>query len=220
MKWTDNAWKEISNTFKTIQEMPFIEELKLGTLPLDKFQFYMLQDARYLEHFGRVLAYLGSKCSQNDQALAFFDFAKNALIVEQALHESYFEQFGIKKIVPIETEPICHHYIHFLKSTAAFEPLEVGIAAVLPCFWIYKAIGDYIYEQQSKTNNPYSNWIQTYSGEDFSKSVMMAIDYVDQMADQTTETIRQSMLNTFEKASLLEYHFWQAAYDKKTWKIS
>ena len=78
--------------------------------------------------------------------LAFLQFAENAIIVENALHESYFEEFGISEKAIIQ--PACHHYIHFLKSTAALENLEVAMAAILPCFWIYKKVGDYIYENQ------------------------------------------------------------------------
>lgn len=217
MKWTDKAWTSIGPLLSRIFEMPFIQELQEGTLPLDKFQFYMLQDARYLEHFGRVLAYLGSKCIDNAQALAFFEFGKDALIVEKALHETYFTQFGLTNRQNTTIEPVCHHYIHFLKSTAAFEPLEVGMAAVLPCFWIYQVVGDTIYSKQSHTNNPYAAWIDTYSGDDFAKSVYLAKNHVDEMASNSTIAMQERMLDAFVDASRLEYFFWDAAYRQRSW---
>jgi thiaminase/transcriptional activator TenA len=45
--------------------------------------------------------------------------------------------------------------------------VEVTMASVLPCFWIYKKVGDHIYQQQNKQNNPYQTWIDTYAGEEF-----------------------------------------------------
>ena len=212
MNWTDQAWEAIQPIYQEILKMPFIEELKNGTLPLEKFQFYMLQDAKYLEHYGRALAALGSKAADNEMALDFFEFGKNALIVERALHEAYFKQFNLEPNQEITIEPVCHHYIHFLKSTVAYDPIEVATAAILPCFWIYKEVGDHIYQNQNTENNPYKNWIETYSGEEFAEGVKKALQYSNYMAENSTEKGRKAMLEAFIAASRLEFKFWDAAY--------
>ncbi len=217
MNWTDQAWEAIQPIYHEILKMPFIEELKNGTLPLEKFQFYMLQDAKYLEHYGRALAALGSKAADNEMALDFFEFGKNALIVERALHEAYFKQFNLEPNQEITIEPVCHHYIHFLKSTVAYDPIEVATAAILPCFWIYKEVGDHIYQNQNTENNPYKNWIETYSGEEFAEGVKKALQYSNDMAENSTEKGRKAMLEAFIAASRLEFKFWDAAYRNITW---
>ncbi|WP_409149745.1 thiaminase II [Sphingobacterium sp. BS-2] len=217
MNWTDQAWEAIQPIYQEILKMPFIEELKNGTLPLEKFQFYMLQDAKYLEHYGRALAALGSKAADNEMALDFFEFGKNALIVERALHEAYFKQFNLEPNQEITIEPVCHHYIHFLKSTVAYDPIEVATAAILPCFWIYKEVGDHIYQNQNTENNPYKNWIETYSGEEFAEGVKKALQYSNDMAENSTEKGRKAMLEAFIAASRLEFNFWDAAYRNITW---
>lgn len=218
MKWTDQAWNHIKPIYQQILDMPFILELANGTLALDRFQFYMLQDAKYLEHYGRALAALGAKAKDNQMALDFFEFAKNALIVESALHKGYFKEFGLESHSTIQVEPICHHYIHFLKSSVAYDPIEVSTAAILPCFWIYKEVGDHIVKHQTNNINPYKNWIDTYSGVEFAESVEKALAYTNWMAENTTEKTREEMLEAFEIACRLEYQFWNAAYQKITWK--
>ncbi|WP_313515463.1 thiaminase II [Sphingobacterium sp.] len=217
MKWTDQAWEAIQPIYQEILKMPFIEELKNGTLPLEKFQFYMLQDAKYLEHYGRALAALGSKAEDNEMALDFFEFGKKALIVERALHEAYFKQFKLEPNQEITIEPVCHHYIHFLKSTVAYDPIEVATAAILPCFWIYKEVGDHIYQNQNTDNNPYKNWIETYSGEEFAEGVKKALQYSNYMAENSTDKGRKAMLEAFIAASRLEFNFWDAAYRNIKW---
>ena len=217
MTWTTRAWHAIAPIYDKILNMPFIYELQNGTLPLEIFQFYMLQDAKYLEHFGRVLAYLGSKSSDNEVAHLYFQFGQNALLVEKALHEHYFEQFGISTTSATITQPVCHHYVHFLKSTAAFEATEVGFAATLPCFWIYKEVGDHIFQNRITGENPYHAWINTYSSAEFGDDVSRAKAHVNKMAADGTEAIRKKMLDAFVTASLLEYQFWEAAYLQKTW---
>jgi len=217
MKWTDQAWEAIQPIYHEILKMPFIEELKNGTLPLEKFQFYMLQDAKYLEHYGRALAALGSKAEDNEMALDFFEFGKNALIVERALHEPYLKQFKLEPNQEITIGPVCHHYIHFLKSTVAYDPIEVATAAILPCFWIYKEVGDHIYQNQNTDNNPYKNWIETYSGDEFAEGVKKALQYSNYMAENSTDKGRKAMLEAFIAASRLEFNFWDAAYRNIKW---
>lgn len=211
MNWSDQAWQSATPVYDRILQMPFLDELGKGTLPLEKFRFYIQQDSCYLEHFGRTLATIGAKAINLEDALSFIQFAANAIIVEKALHASYFRQFNIDDERKIE--PACHHYIHFLKSTAAFEPVEVAMAAVLPCFWVYKKVGDHIYTNQSGSQNPYKEWIETYAGEEFNKVVGSAIAICDNAASQVSNSIRDTMTHAFITACRLEYDFWDAAYN-------
>lgn len=215
MKWSEQTWEKIDTTYKGILNMPFVQELANGTLPKNKFQFYMAQDSLYLEHFGRALALIGAKSHDIGDALTYIRFAEGAIVVENALHESYFQDFGVTDKGTIQ--PACHHYTHFLKSTAALDPVEVALAATLPCFWIYKKVGDHIYKEQQIANNPYQRWIDTYGGEEFSNSVQRAIMICDLAAERSTPGIRTRMTEAFILASHLEYHFWDAAYTERTW---
>lgn len=215
MKWSTNTWEQIQPIYRKIIEMPFIQELMDGTLPLEKFQFYIAQDAHYLEHFGRSLSIIAARIPEIKDTLAFIRFAEGALVVENALHESYFKDFSIadKGIM----QPTCHHYTHFLKSTATTENVAVAVAAVLPCFWIYQEVGDYIYKHQKASNNPYQKWIDTYAGEEFSQLVQQAIAICDAIADSCTESQQVSMTAAFVTSSHLEFQFWDSAYHFRKW---
>lgn len=146
MKWSENAWKQIEEYYQLILAMPFVKELAEGSLSKEKFQFYMAQDSLYLEHFGRALALIGARAYNIQDVLSFTRFAENAIVVENALHESYFKDFDVTE--KGKMQPVCHHYVHFLKSTAALDAVEIAMAAVLPCFWIYQKVGDYIYDNK------------------------------------------------------------------------
>ncbi|MCJ7934963.1 MAG: thiaminase II [Chryseobacterium sp.] len=216
MKWSEQTWQTIEGYYQSILEMPFIKELSDGSLPQEKFRFYMAQDSLYLEHFGRTLSLIAAKIQDLQDVLAYMRFAENAIVVENALHESYFKDFGVADKGVLQ--PACHHYIHFLRSTAALEPVEIAVAAVLPCFWIYREVGDYIYRTQNTDNNPYEKWIDTYSGDEFSAAVDEAIAVCDKIAQQSTEETRKKMTEAFIMATRMEYHFWEAAYELKIWK--
>jgi len=216
MKWSEHTWQAIEERYQSILEMPFIKELSEGTLPQEKFRFYMMQDSLYLEHFGRTLSVIAAKIHDIKDVLAFMRFAENAIVVENALHEFYFQDFGVTDKGVLE--PACHHYIHFLRSTAALESVEIAAAAVLPCFWIYKKVGDYIYSHQNTVNNPYQKWIDTYGGDEFAVAVEQAITICDTLAENSTQEIQKRMTEAFVMASRMEYDFWEAAYELKTWK--
>lgn len=215
MTWSELTWNQCENRYQSILEMPFVVELANGTLPKEKFQFYMAQDSLYLEHFGRALALIAARANDISQTLKYLKYAETAIVVENILHESYFKDFGLTE--KGEIQPACHHYIHFLKSTAALDSVEIAMAAVLPCFWIYKKVGDHIYNHLHSENNPYQRWIDTYGGEEFADAVEQAINLCDEVASETTPAVREKMTEAFITSSRMEYHFWEAAYDLKKW---
>ncbi len=215
MKWSTKAWEHIQPIYDTIIAMPFIEELMEGTLALERFQFYIAQDSHYLEHFGKSLSLIAARMPDVNDSLAFIRFAEGAIVVENALHESYFRDFAVthKGVM----EPTCHHYVHYLKSCAALEQVEVAVAAVLPCFWIYQEVGQFIYKNQRPANNPYQKWIDTYAGDEFNAIVQRAIAICDDLAANCTPAQQDAMTRAFVASSHLEFQFWDSAYRLNKW---
>lgn len=215
MKWSDKAWEQSLPIYNKIIEMPFIKELMAGTLELEKFKYYVAQDAHYLEYFARALSGIAAKVENVDTMLDFIRFAEGAVVVERSLHHSYFKQYKIDEQVAIS--PTCHHYIHFLQSTVYMSHASVGIAAVLPCFWVYKKVGDYIIANQTKGANKYQEWINTYAGEEFGLLVEKAISICDKAAEKSTPEQQQKMTEVFLTACRLEFNFWDSAYRIEQW---
>jgi len=215
MNWSESAWQQGEPVYQKILQMPFIRELIAGTLDLEKFKFYIAQDSNYLEQFGRTLALIGARANAAEHVLRFIRFAEGAIVVEKALHASYFTEFGIEGKVPVS--PACHHYTNFLLKEAALSQVEVAMAAVLPCFWIYQKVGDYIYAQPSRAKNPYQTWIDTYAGEEFGLRVQEAINICDAVATTCTAAQQQMMTAAFVTACKLEWLFWDSAWRLEKW---
>jgi thiaminase/transcriptional activator TenA len=216
MKWSEKAWEQALPIYNDITGMPFIKELAGGTLDLEPFKYYLQQDAHYLEYFARALAIVAAKVQDVNTMLDFVRFAEGAIVVERALHDSYFKDYNVDGRVPMS--PTCHHYVHYLQSTVYMADSAVGMAAVLPCFWIYKQVGDYILANQTKNENKYQEWINTYAGDEFGALVEKAIALCDIAAANCTETQQQQMTEAFITASRLEYAFWDSAYQLEKWR--
>lgn len=216
MTYTEQLWTKISPVYQAIIEHPFNQELAAGTLARDRFKFYIQQDALYLADFGRALAVMGSRADSPARTLDFLHFAQGAVAVERALHMEYFQLFDIGKPLTRQS-PACFAYTNFMLATVAHRSYEEGMAALLPCFWIYREVGLHIHARAT-TNNPYQAWIDTYAGEDFSRSVDKAIDITEEIASAAATTSKARMEEAFILSSRLEWMFWDSAYRLESWQ--
>jgi thiaminase/transcriptional activator TenA len=216
MKWSEKTWKAITPVYREIEMLPFITELMNGTLEKEKFLFYIRQDAMYISDFGKILTAIATKLTKSAHIEAFIGFAGESIAAESALHQSYYSEFDGSK--PLKQSPACLLYTSYLYRQLS-APVEIMAAAVLPCFWIYKEVGDYILANRSKENNPYQAWIDMYSSEEFARSVEKAIRICDELADQCTDEQQQAMTDVFVACSKFEWMFWDSAYRLEQWRI-
>jgi thiaminase/transcriptional activator TenA len=219
-QFSREAWDRNARVYETIRTMAFNTELAAGTLSEARFKHYLTQDAHYLVGFGRALALAAAKAPQADRIVQFAKSAEVAIIVERALHGSFFEQFGITPQTFAETSlsPACHHYVSYLMATAYAEPYEVVLGALLPCFWIYAEVGRDIHARAAPSN-PYQAWIDTYAGEEFQIAVHAVIEATDEAAERASVHLRGRMHSAFMRATQLEWLFWDSAYRLETWPI-
>lgn len=218
MSFSEQAWARIAPTYKQILSMNFNQELADGSLARERFIHYMLQDAHYLLNFGKALAVTGSRAPDPDAMIQFTHSAEACVVVERSLHEGFFKAFDISSedAAAARPSPTCSHYTSYLLATAHNAPYEVSVAALLPCFWIYGEVGKHLLEIAAG-DNPYQAWIDTYADEAFEEGVRKVIAIADQAAAGTTPAVRDQMLEAFERATLLEWMFWDSAYRLEGW---
>lgn len=217
MRFTELLWQQIEPLYQQILDLPFNRELTAGTLSEQRFAFYVKQDQMYLVDFSRALAMAGTRAPNTDALNAWLGFAGEAVAVEQALHESFLKRFAAPE--DLGKSPACLAYTQFLLATAALEEYPVMVAALLPCFWIYREVGLHIHARAASPN-PYQDWIDTYAGEDFSASVDQAIALTDEAAESAGEPVRKRMIEAFVLSSRLEWMFWDSAYRRQCWPVS
>lgn len=215
MTWSEQAWKACEKIFEEIKKQPFIQELMDGTLPSKKFLFYQNQDAFYLAEYGRILAAIASRLDNDDWRDAFLSFSKDTLLVEKVLHKSYLKE-DFKNAEPSPSNML---YTGYLWSRLMGASLNECLAAVLPCFWVYKEVGDYIIETRKTNDNPYQAWIDTYGSEDFAAAVDKVIMICDSYANDSSEEMQKRMTKAFETTFKMEWLFWQSAYEMEQWRI-
>lgn len=213
MPFSQTVWDHTRPIYQAIIDHPFNQELLTGHLDRQKFNLYIEQDSLYLQDFSRCLALIAARISL-PYVQSFLRFSEMALIAEQEVVHQFFKNQDQYKESGILT-PATLSYTSFLLKNYVLESYEIGVAAVLPCFWSYREVGNHI-AANTIPQNPYGHWIDTYASEDFSKGVVEAIGIFDSLAAQADEITREKMKETFYKSSVLEWHFWNDAYGMKS----
>ena len=215
--WSEDAWKAAEPTYNRILQLDFVRELMAGTLSQERFLFYIRQDALYVADFGKAIAGIASRLNRIDHRQTFLNFAGDCVAVERALHESYMEQEPSSPRV--EQTPTCLLYTSYMLRQLSDGSLPVAMASVLPCFWVYKEVGDYISKNQNRNGNPFQAWIDTYNGEEYASAVKKAIAICDEVADTCTPEQRKAMTEAYVLATKMEWMFWESAWRLETWPV-
>ena len=84
----DTMVSSIDTIIDRIHYHHFNQELAKGTLPIDKFIFYLMQDALYLADFSRAFALTAARLSNNRHMQQFIEFALRAVKAEQDLQKN------------------------------------------------------------------------------------------------------------------------------------
>jgi thiaminase/transcriptional activator TenA len=220
-RFSEEAWARAAPVRAAIEALPFNRELAAGTLSRERFQTYILQDALYLKEFSRVLAIAAARAPVRADFEAFARSAVGVVAVEQALHERFLAEFGLGReaIAAAEPAPDCLAYTSFLLAAAYHEPWEVSVAAVLPCFWIYREVGVAI-AAEAAPDNPYRAWIDTYADERFGAAVATAIGIADRAGAAAAPAVYARMLAAFSRCCQYEWLFWDGAYQRRGWPVS
>lgn len=213
--FSDDVWARTAKLLRAIHEHPFNVALGDGTLDRERFAFYIVQDARYLEAFAKALATAAVRAQDPDEAAFWAQSAHAAIAAERTLHAGYIEQYGLTEadLSGVVTSPSALAYSSWLQAVALSAPYPVLAAAVLPCFWVYQDVGQALVSR-STPEHPYRAWIDTYADPEFEAAVTQARAIADRLA---TAEHTDAMAAAFVKATEFEWLFWDSAWRLEQW---
>lgn len=220
MQLSRDLWQGIVPIYEAILEHPFLTGLVDGSLDPVSFAFYLRQDALYLVQYARALAALGGRAPTAHDAGMFARHATGAVEVERALHEAVLRELGVG---PTSTQctaaaPTNVAYTSYLLAVVHTASYAEGVAAVLPCYWIYWEVGKHLLDRGSPDER-YQRWIGTYGGEDFGAVVQEVLDVTDRVGEEVGDRERELMHQHFRLASRYEWMFWDMGYRQEQWPL-
>lgn len=213
--------KKVDSIWEASFHHPFVTKLADGSLDLNSFRYYVLQDSYYLSHFARVQALGAAKAPDLQTTANLANHAQNTSDAELSLHENFAKKLGIteeekESFVPA---PTAYAYTSHMYRAAYEGHIGDIIAAILPCYWLYYEIGERL--KESKPEEPiYQEWINAYGSDWFRTLVEEQIARLDAIAETVTEADRKRMEQHFIISSQYEYSFWEMAYTLEAWPVN
>jgi thiaminase/transcriptional activator TenA len=219
-QFTPRLWASAAPIYEKILQHPFLTGLTDGTLPEERFRFYVMQDSLYLREYARCLALASAKAPSSYWCEMFAAHAQSALNVERSLHEGYFANWGL---TPADLEatpptPTTLAYTSYLLRVAGTGTFEELLGAILPCYWIYWEVGKTLILRGSP-NPVYQRWIDAYAAEPFAAAVQRVLDATDRSSADLPEARRALVERHYLTASRYEWMFWDAAYRLEAWPV-
>lgn len=207
--------------WRAIEGHAFLSELHAGTLPMNRFTYFILQDYVYLLDFAQVLCHGGAKSPDLETLELFARHALGAVEVERSFHTSFGKSLGLSRqqLDGVPKGPMTQAYINHLQSVARSGSLGELVAAVLPCYWIYGEVGRRLYRKRPNKPKIYRQWIETYASESFWRPVREQIQLMDKLGAAANSGERKRMTDHFMLSSRYEYVFWEQAYRLEGWPV-
>ena len=201
---------------------PFVTGVGDGTLDVEKFKHYVLQDYVYLIDYSRVLAMAAARAQDLDTMSWFARLLDETLNVEMDLHRSYCAEFGITT-VELETTvpaPTTVAYTSYLLSVAHQGSFPEMVASLVPCQWGYWEIGEHLSGQGEPVDAPlYCQWIQMYTSPEFTELADAIRDLVNRIGDRAGPDELDAMARSYMTSLRFEYLFWDMAYKLESWPV-
>lgn len=218
-RFRDRMWRAMDDVFARILAHPFVAGLTDGSLPRDAFAHYVVQDALYLVDYARALALVGAKAPDEQAISMFATHARGALEVERALHTGLLLELGLAdeaRATPVT--PTTLAYTSYLLRSCHQGSFAEGLAAVLPCYWIYAEVGAKLLARSSP-DPLYARWIATYGGEEFGRIVADVLALVDRVGASAGAAEQAHMREHVVTTSRYEWMFWDASWRRERWPV-
>lgn len=205
--------------WQAIFEHPFVKGIGDGSLPRDRFEFFLKQDYVYLIDFCRVFALASAKSRDLKDMEVFATLLSTTLQMEMELHRKTCAAFGIpaQELAKTRKSMITSAYTDLLVRTCYEGDLSDILAVLLPCACGYVEIGQRLLSGGLPENPFYRDWIRTYSSREFLDLTDWLIENMNEHARDASAQRRECWYRLYETSTRFEYLFFDMSWKKEEW---
>lgn len=219
MSFSEELIQENAALWEKILEHPFLKALGEGTLPPERFRFYLTQDYLFLVEYCRVLALAAAKSQDLETMGGFSKLLHATLNVEMSIHRSYAARFGLREedFRSAELAPAAMAYTRHLLTVAYSGSIGGIAAALLPCQWSYWEIGTQLAKRPAANHPLYGDWVRAYASQEFGDLARWIRDLVDRLSEGLPDRELNRLRTHFLTGCRYEYAFWTMADREESW---
>lgn len=221
-------WLKVAPIVAQIERLPFLHALADGSLEPLHFAHYLAQDGHYLTRYARAQAFLIASAREREESLFWAESAALSIVAEEdmqadvmadpALAAAHHE---LERRGALKISPTTLGYSSFLIATAATGAHAEGVAAVLPCFWVYAHVGKWLARDAGmlREGHPYRAWVELYDSPLFDQATRKAVGWLEHHLAASPAPLHARMEAIFEQACRYELHFWYYAHALQNWQL-
>jgi thiaminase (transcriptional activator TenA) len=211
---SDAAWRGLLGH-------PFVHAMARGTLPPERFRFYITQNLIYLPEYTRALAIGVAKTTDDATMQRFVDAVQNIADVEIPTNERLRARIDtfctrLPGAHDAEAAPATVAYASWLLATAYQGQAVDVLTAIMPCAWSY---GDIARSRRDEVvEHPvYSDWIAFFASDEYAKVVVGLRAALEAATTQSSPAERSRLIGVFRTACRMEHRFWDMGWSGEQW---
>ncbi len=188
--------------YQWAMQQPFCQAMLNGNLDQVKFESYIKQDQIYLEHFKACHLSLLQK-TQNTEIKAY---------LKKGINENINAELHSQKSVAGSRHqtawPLTNLYCEHLVNACEQPNPAIGLAALLPCHWLYAEWTREYFEHHENPNQPYHRFFKLHHDTKLMENAMELRGCIMQAWPCTTAE-QHSLSDAYFTSCYFERHFFE-----------
>ncbi|KAL6850667.1 trifunctional hydroxymethylpyrimidine kinase/phosphomethylpyrimidine kinase/thiaminase [Amphichorda felina] len=202
---------DVKDVWHRFVHHPFVMAMGDGTLPIESFKGYMVQDYLYLIQFARANALAAYK-AQNMVDISRSSEIVSHIMTETKLHVKYCESFNISlaEMQTTEEHQACTAYTRYVLDVGQSDWLALQVA-MAPCLLGYFAVAKMLRDHKDtrREGNTYWAWIENYFADDYTEAVRLGSELLEKYAVELSPSRVEELVKIFVHATKMEIGFWE-----------
>ncbi|PKH06916.1 thiaminase II [Moritella sp. Urea-trap-13] len=197
----------------------FVQQLAQGTLAQPSYLHYLKQDFLFLKQYARAYALAIYKARTLADMRKALPSVHALLDSEIGHHITYCANWGLTES-DLEAEPEDFStvaYTRYVLDAGMAGDIVDLYAALAPCSVGYAEIGRNLAADGNTklAGNPFSSWIELYSGDEFQQGVAQGTAHIDELLAEIDVNSQRGrhLMHVFKTATRMEIAFWQQGLD-------
>jgi len=196
--------EEVQTPWKEYTEHEFVQRMGDGTLPVEKFTYYLVQDYLFLVQFSRATA-LSAYKSSNLKDIGMSVQQVVTLQEEIKLHINFCKEYGLSEanIINTEEDQATTAYTRYVLDVGMSQDWLALQIALLPCLIGYGIIAKRLYEDPDsvRVGSRYWTWIEQYVADEYRQAMIRGSELVEKHAEGLSLSRVEELVKIFVHAT-------------------
>jgi thiaminase len=199
MKTSEILREKVRELWEKYVKHEFVKQMRDGTLPLESFRYYLIQDSKYVEVMLKSLMRASSFAPTN-QATKVLSSILSTRDKGMEVHNYLLDKLNITHEEIMRTGYNLANYVYtrhlYYYSTKGWKEF---LSAWSPCMWGYYEVGKFVIDSP---NQLYSIWAKFYASEDYKRRVDAILEALN------SYEFNENLLKPFSASVRFEILFW------------